>query len=436
MKILRNNWRWIVLILSLGMIVWRAPGLIVEPRFWAEEGTRYFRTAFAYSESPSWYRGLLQIQRGYFALWPNLAVTAAANLVPLEEAPRITTGLALLVQLAAIAALLWLECELWRHWAIKAISVLGMLFVPLSGEIWLNTINSQFVLAVISFVILHAHAQQSRLLQWFSRLLLGIAGLTGAVSILLTPLFLFKALHDKTRERTIQATILSASALLQAVIMLLAASDTQSTLLMRWTDTDWQSLVSALWTQSIGLMLVGLENARSLAAWLSSLRATDAKAFNALCLVLAACAIGFLWAVSLPLRRCHRITLLGSYLSLIVISIAGALPMDKLSIMAPGVAERYFYAPNTILALTTIGSLQMLLEGKSQSARSRWMLVPIGILMAASLTWGMLQFKPTTQFDANWPIWKQEVQIWRDRPEYELNVWPLGWKTPLTKKEQ
>ncbi len=204
-NLVKANWRWVVLGLSMCVIVWRAPGLFTEPRLWAEEGTRYFRSAYAYAESPQWYRSLFQVQRGYFALWPNLAATAAANLVPLEEAPRVTTALALLIQLAAVAILLWSESELWSHRGIKTLGVLAMIFAPLSGEIWLNTINSQFVLALIGFLILHANARQSQRLRWLFQALLGIAGLTGIVSILLTPLFVFKALKEKSRERAIQA---------------------------------------------------------------------------------------------------------------------------------------------------------------------------------------------------------------------------------------
>ncbi len=435
-NLVKANWRWVVLGLSMCVIVWRAPGLFTEPRLWAEEGTRYFRSAYAFAESPQWYRSLFQVQRGYFALWPNIAATAAANLVPLEEAPRVTTALALLIQLAAVAILLWSESELWSHRGIKTLGVLAMIFAPLSGEIWLNTINSQFVLALIGFLILHANARQSQRLRWLFHALLGIAGLTGVVSILLTPLFVFKALKEKSRERAIQAGILSACSLIQAAIMMLFASDTRSTIFIRWTGMDWTLIVSVLWTQSIGLLLFGLENARGFFSLITALRATNPQAYQIGCLLLGVIEIACLWAISLPLDSLNRLTLLGSYLTLILVSTAGALPADRLALVNPGVAERYFYAPNAILALTAVGSLQRFQARKFASGQRRWMLIPGAVFLAASLLWGMKQFQPTTQAGADWPSWREQVRIWRKQPDHELEIWPPGWKTQLTKKNK
>ena len=128
--------------LFLGVLAmfFRAPSFFFEPRFWAEEGIIYFSNAF----NNPWYKALFTPHLDYLSLFNNIASTLAANIVQLKDAPLITTLLAFAVQVIPLAIVLWSQSELWGSAVKKAVGILIILFVPLSGEIWLATNCSQF----------------------------------------------------------------------------------------------------------------------------------------------------------------------------------------------------------------------------------------------------------------------------------------------------
>lgn len=214
-RFLWSEARKIVLLFGyIVLLVGREPRFLGSPRFWAEEGTRYF----AYAYTHPWYAALTHAELGYVALWPNLATTVAANMVPLEYAPLVTTLFALTVQIIPIILIVWSDGTFWNGFATKIIGCCALLFAPLSQEIWLNTINSQFYFLLITLLVLieDAHAKGTRRIMY--RVLLVVAGLTGAVSLFLLPVFAIKAVQEKHRERGIQAALLVACAVVQGAV--------------------------------------------------------------------------------------------------------------------------------------------------------------------------------------------------------------------------
>jgi len=175
----------------------RAPSFFFEPRFWGEEGVIYFSNAF----NNSWYQALFTPHLGYFSLFNNIASTLAANIVPLKYAPLITTLLAFVVQVIPLAIVLWSRSELWGSAVKKAVGILIILFVPVTGEIWLATNLSQFYFSLITFLILMEDMGNASLRRvWCYRILLVLSGLTGVVSCFITPLFIFKAWTKKRKD--------------------------------------------------------------------------------------------------------------------------------------------------------------------------------------------------------------------------------------------
>jgi hypothetical protein len=136
--------RLLLLLASTLVIVLRAPALFLEPRFWAEEGAIYFSYAFR----RPWYEVLFAPHLGYYALYPHLASLVATRTVELADAPLVTTSMALLAQLIPVTLILWSKAELWLGPARKIIGILIVIFTLSSGEIWLNSINSQFFFAL------------------------------------------------------------------------------------------------------------------------------------------------------------------------------------------------------------------------------------------------------------------------------------------------
>jgi hypothetical protein len=139
---------WFAAVLAIAL---RAPALWSHPRFWAEEGAIYFADAF----NLPWYDSLFAPHFGYYSLFANGTALVAARLAPLEHAPLVTLIAALAVQALPVALILLSRAPLWRSWASALTGVVMVSFLPIStAELWLNTINSQFYLALCTFLVL------------------------------------------------------------------------------------------------------------------------------------------------------------------------------------------------------------------------------------------------------------------------------------------
>ncbi len=419
------DWRWLVLAGFGAAVILRHPGFFTHPRFWAEEGAFYFANAAAVAHTSQWYRGLTYTLHGYLALWPNLATTIAANLVRLETAPMVTTLMAFVVQLLPPTLVLWGRSDLWPSAGRKLVAVAIILLAPLSAEPWLNTINSQFYLALATVLILVEDEPTRRSHLWLHRGVLGLAGLTGPVSCVLTPLFGVRTLVERSRERRVQLAILSAACVVQVALLL---TRPESTLSERSADFSAIDAAAVVWNQSVGLTLFGLDRAND------SLRALRAARFLAQLgapLFLDVFRLGLLSAVvalwlliARGLSPIHRVTLLGSYALLVVLPLLGTLE-DRPSLVVPGWAHRYFFVPNTILLLGLLASL----EWRRWKGAS-WLL---GLLLAHALYLGLHAYRTIVFAEPSWPDWREEVAAWRRDRSYRPRVWPAGpiWVVPL-----
>ena len=84
-----------VIILLFLLIFFRQPDYFFHPRFWAEESTVHFKIGYDYP----WPEALFSSPHGYNSFPPNMSGIIAARAVPLEQAPLISTLIALIVQL-------------------------------------------------------------------------------------------------------------------------------------------------------------------------------------------------------------------------------------------------------------------------------------------------------------------------------------------------
>jgi hypothetical protein len=96
----------VVFIGIIALIISRSPDLFWYPRFWAEEGTLYFKSIY----ENSWFEGLFFIPRytaEYIALPVNIPLTIAAHFAPLEYATAISTYFSLFIMLIPFMIVLW-----------------------------------------------------------------------------------------------------------------------------------------------------------------------------------------------------------------------------------------------------------------------------------------------------------------------------------------
>lgn len=108
-----------------------------------------------------------------------------------------TTLLSLVIMCLALMSPLILLSSYWDTDSKKATLLLFSLLLGV-GQIWLNTINSQFYLCLFSVYLLLSKSSQLREGQFlYCSIMLMIAVLTGVTSVILLPFFLLKLFHKK-----------------------------------------------------------------------------------------------------------------------------------------------------------------------------------------------------------------------------------------------
>ena len=261
--------RWPLFILGVLVLFLREPRFFLVPRMWAEEASRFYAYAYRFSGGSKWYLSLLYVYRGYYSLWTNVTSTLAANLVTVESGALFVTVMAFLVQILPLAQIIWSRARFWDSPIKKVTGMLIFILTPLSGEIWLNNINSQFFLALTAILILIEPAENTWKRKWADRLLLLLAGLTGPVTSMLVPVYALVAWIERDRERLIQTILLAACATFQVGLMVISNA-TDRSIGARLMDERFYIVLFSMWTQGIGLMLAGLGLMGKAAIWLKT----------------------------------------------------------------------------------------------------------------------------------------------------------------------
>lgn len=426
-KVLTGNaFAWIVLVLVIILIVVRQPQYFLQPRFWAEEGTLHF--AFSYSHN--WLTALFQPQVGYLNFWANLA-TLLATLVPLETAPLVTTLMAMIVQLVPVVLILWSTSSIWNHWSRKLLGVAVLLFVPLTTEVWLNSVNSYPFFAVITFFILLVEPPSGLSQRWFYRILLVFSGLTGTNSCFLIPLFALRAWQERNRERWLQLILLSICAVIQ--IILIFSFQSGGNIGQRFHIIGLSTFGLTMWTQGFGLFAFGYDQASNWATLFYSMALEDMTGFQTWSRAMLAVGFTLLFVLTANLPLKTRIYFVGAYFILMLLPMMFSVVQDKYWLAMTGLHQRIFLAPNILLGWMLLLGIQFRQGNHRYLSLSNLISFVCILLLTASLLWGIKTFREQTRAVETWPDWKQEVEIWRTNPNYALRIQPDGWFVELQK---
>ena len=218
-----NRLRWLLFATSIGILFMRYPGIVLDPRFLAEEGSLFFQRAYNYQSeviSLSTFFYTHEIV-GYYNFIADFASWVAATFFPLPHAPYATLFLSFVFQIFPLYLIAMSNNALWSSPLKKTMGILLVLLVPLSSEVWLTMIGTQYHLGLIAFLILLESGERlSRGKTWLYRGMLLVGGFSGISSCLMTPFFFLKAIHNRHRETLLQALLLSFSAALQLLSLL------------------------------------------------------------------------------------------------------------------------------------------------------------------------------------------------------------------------
>jgi hypothetical protein len=230
------------------------PQIIVQGRFWAEEGTIFFENAWVMAPASA----LFTSYGGYLNLIANAATLAARWFVPLPMAPYVTIATGLVFQLCPPLLLLTARDAWLQKLPVRVAGLLLLLLVPASQEVWLQTLHCQFELLLCCAIILACDIATG----WRAVLrlaLLTLAPLTGVVCMTLGPLFLLRAIMDRSGARLVQTVALGVPALVQLVFFFHAVPG-------RGYALHGVLLLCAITIHHLALPFLGIDMANTIAA--------------------------------------------------------------------------------------------------------------------------------------------------------------------------
>lgn len=419
---MRSWWgRFSLSLIFAALIVFRDASLFIFPRFWAEEGAFWFSYAFSHK----WIDALLSAHAGYYNFYPQLATVLAARIVPLEHAPLVTTLAAFLVQMVPLLIVVWDDSRLWNSWLKKVIWGAIFLFTPRSTEIWLNTNGSQYYLLLISVLVLLRDTPSRKRpgRRFLYATLILVAGLTGVLSCLLAPLFLYKGWKTRQSEAYLYAAILLACGLIQVY----AAFPIRNPDRRHHPDLPATALI--LWTRSF-LAPFSMRLAKHFGHFVHYLYRRSLYIFSGYVVLFLELAI--LWRLKNTIVENKGALLAGSFLFIAFFStyfaIGGKLGFGLLHPLA---GNRYFYVPNVLMLAMVFLSVD-LKSGKLKSQITSW--TALALLGIALFQGGFLFFKEPLK-KPTWPVWREEIKLWQKNPSHTIHIWPTGWEVRLKKMQ-
>lgn len=393
-----HYWKVAAIVASGLVIFGRAPQLFFEPRLWAEEVTVYLERGLALS----WAEGLWLSDSGYINLLANMVGVLAAHTVPLAYAPVIALVVSFVIMLLPVVLVMTAE-NVWENvWAQAAAVAVILLAVP-NQEVWLNSITSQFHLSLCAGIILALPAARSVRVRWLHRVVVGLAAIGGAASVLLAPLFWVRAWQEKSKERVLQAAVLSSVVIIQ---LLVAAQYGLGNHAIKFVPgLAWLTLM----IKDVLLPFLGSEATGNLISTLTRL---------ALAGISAVVIAGFLalWSSKLSGVR----WLLAAALALGLMSLIFSLDAPPRLVSAL-VGNRYFMAPNVLWQLALVAWV-FRPKVRWPTARSVG-----GAVLAWLLLVGAWEYVHVDQLFFEGPSWRAEIQAWQSDQSRLIHLWPRPW---------
>ncbi len=397
----------LALLLYAALVLLRMPEIVLKGRFWAEEGTIFFTHAWTLDPV----RALLTPVGGYLNLVANGATLAARWTMPVTDAPYVTIGVALLFQLVPPLILLTARDAWLQPWPVRLGGVLLLLLVPGSDEIWLQTLHCQFELALACGLLLALEAPRGGRMV-FGLALLVLAPLCGPGAIALTPLFLLRAVLDRTRGRVLQLASLVSGSAIQIAFFFSLGTDRGYTL-------DPGVLLSVVAVKDLVVPFTGLYSSAGRVAALQA--AVASGHVPVLAIVAPLVVFGGLTTVIWRAGNRPAFWLLAGAAATALSAYIGALD-GTAALIHTRAGARYAFVP---LSLTALSVLAL---SADRASSWRW---PAAAICGWLLVVGTRSYTTPWPPVSDGPSWHEQVALWRADPAYVMHIWPSPWTVTL-----
>lgn len=426
-----------LLIASICIIILRYPSFLFQPRMWAEESI-YYETFFS---NLSFIDGFdAMIYPAYYVLISRI-VGLLASLVDPENAALVTTICGLIVLLIPIVIIIFGKSKYWSGINQKMILSAFLIFSCTTGEMWMNSTNVGFIMAVVTFLILIDENPGNYFKKSFYILLLFLAILTGPISLLMSPFFLYRFVQKKESIYLIYCSLFLMLGLLQISYFFIAQSletavaNPNRGIFMPSSIIDsffyWISpnIIFPIfgYFAAVGfrtLAVLGNQNPEQLISMSQSLPYNLGEVVSLVIFLLPVLSImlgGIVLAIYIYFFKHSNsdervyLLILFAYLSIL---------LTALSLGGHG-GFKYSYVCTFVLMFFLFQRFSNLSLGIERSA--------IKTVITLSLLIGVLEYYPRvisfspdyrSNHELAWPNWQNEVAIWKENPSYKIKIWP------------
>ena len=390
----------------------RSPEVLLKPQFWAEDGTVFYQQAHEFG----FLHSVLIPYSGYLHLFPRL-IAGLSLFLPLSFVPLFFNLAALAVQ--CLPAIYICTPRLENLGPFRVRLLLAFLCFGITGvhEVWGNLTNSQWQIALLSFLILIASPPQSRLGNWFDRVALGIGALTGPYCVLLLPIAVIVAFYRRSSRTISQLAILGVGALAQTIALLIVGRPHLGKLGASFPLFCKLVVIRGFVPDLPASMRVARLLHLPVDSWIFSC-----------CVVVAALAVTA-WIFrhgSLEMRCALLFTalMLAASLASPVVVVGGAEQWPTM--MMPGVGERYWFIPRLMLVVAV---LWIATQRVSKWARAAGAAMMLAILISSAIHWHLVR--------APGMYWDPYLHVFNALPvgaQLKIPINPPPWTLLLTKK--
>ncbi len=351
----------------------RSPDLLLTARFFAEDGQVFYQQA----HELGFLHSVFLTYAGYLHLFPRL-IAGISLWLPLYYAPLFFNVVALTIHCVTALYICSPRTRNIGPFPLRVLIALLYLGLPHVGEVWGKLVNSQWQLAVLSFLILIAEPPRSRAGTWFDVAALAIGALTGPFSILLLPIALLVALFRHSSRNVIQLAIVALGAAVQGVLLLTKGRPPNTSSLGASVPLFCKIVVHYL-------LLGFLPNGYRLPRFLQPLIGFWTLA--TCLLIVLACAV---WIVRHGNFELRCMLLFGAAVT--AASLASPIIVsngEQWPVMLTGAGERYWFIPKLVVAVAT---LWLVVQPFSKWARTAGVAGTLAIAICCAAGWHIAQW--------------------------------------------